>query len=150
MVTDSAGIAAGTGSAPEAPGTDAAALRRFPFLFVIVVVVAVLNSQGCEHSKRKCRTAPHKHTLTLSRAHPDPSFPEFPKNMCTQEGASDTETHPKLLPQRHKYPRTYLIFLFLFLLFIYLSIYLFIYPFVFIGPRPWHMELPRLWVQSEL
>ena len=38
--------------------------------------------------------------------------------------------------------------------FVYLFIYLFIYYFfgffVFLGPRPWHMDVPRLGVHSEL
>ena len=29
-------------------------------------------------------------------------------------------------------------------------VYLFIYPSIFLGPHPWHMEVPRLGVQSEL
>ena len=36
------------------------------------------------------------------------------------------------------------------ILFIYLFTYLFIYLFIFLGPHSWHMEVPRLGVESEL
>ena len=38
----------------------------------------------------------------------------------------------------------------MYLSFIYKYIYLFIYLSVFLGPQPWHMEVPRLGVKLEL
>ena len=36
------------------------------------------------------------------------------------------------------------------LFYLFLLLYFFIYLFVFLGLHPWHMEIPRLGVQSQL